>query len=157
MDTLVTLQLSDQNHLIVSFLFPAMDECTNTGLAMGGFELDVERTLPSIPRHRVTSSWEDIAKRYAELGNKKRVGETICMFPLIKGQIEKWIALVENQSGTFGSIIFFEIHVALRFDLYMNVQYARGGDIGRRATGVAMLRSFPRYPHACREPRSMGT
>ena len=48
-DRFVTFQLSDQNHLIDSFLIPARDECKAKGIAMGGFELDVERMFPSIP------------------------------------------------------------------------------------------------------------
>ena len=73
-DMFVTLQLSDQDHLIDSFLIPARDECATTGVAMGGFELDVERMFPSILRHRVMKAWEDLAKRYATMGNTKRVG-----------------------------------------------------------------------------------
>ena len=54
-DTFVTLQLTDQNHLIDSFLTLAREKCASTGVAMGGFELDVERMFPSIPRERVST------------------------------------------------------------------------------------------------------
>ena len=73
-DTFVALQISDQNHLFDSFLMPEKEKCANTGVAMEGIELDVERMFPSIPRHRVMHAWKDLAQRYALLRNTKRVG-----------------------------------------------------------------------------------
>ena len=104
-DTFVTLQLSDQNHLI-----PARDECAATGVAMGGFELDVERMFPSIPRDRVMKAWEGLATRYATMGNTKRVGGSNIYVSIDKGGNRKLDCVGRKSERDYWVSSIGEIH-----------------------------------------------
>ena len=146
-DTFVTLQLSDPNHLIHSFLIPAREECASTGVAMGGFELDVERMFPSVPRHCVMNAWEDLAQRYATMGNTKRVGGNDIYGFTGKGGNRKLDCMGQKSDRDYWVYTITEIHETLRFELHMNDLYTMGGDIGRQATGVA-IGGFPSSAHA---------
>ena len=160
-DTFVTLQLSDQNHLTDSFLVSARDECATTGVAMGGFELDVEHMFPSIPRDRVMKAWEGLATRYATMRNTKRVGGNRIYVSIDKGGNRKLDCGGRKSDRDYWVFDIEEIHETLRFDLHMNDLYTMGGDIGRQATGVAIgglpkLCPCRRDTHACREQCCMG-
>ena len=151
-DTFVTLQISDQNHLINSFLTPASEECEGTGIAMGGFELDVERMFPSIPRERVMRAWEGLATRYATLGNTKRVGGTTIWVSIDKGGNRK-LCREEVREGLLGlrcggdtrNTTFRPPHER---PIYYGGRHRPPSD-GRGYWGVSELGPRGRYTHAC--------
>ena len=140
----ITLQLSDQNHMIEGLLKPARRYFQEKNVPVGGFELD-----PSLNRTDVLEAYLSLGKRYLDLQDRKRgeKGGKVLHISVAKGGDKSLDTLGRKSTKDFWVFDLDTIHSWVKWDLFANDLYVMGREVGVQATGV-VIGGFMSAQHA---------